>query len=67
MDEPGKRCNRKAWRAARTRTVQVGRLGGYYDLKYYRSCDHLIGNTPDIVRYLVEEGCWKGTGRQGNV
>ena len=25
-------------------------------LKYYRSCDHLIGNTPDIVRYLVEEG-----------
>lgn len=46
----------KARRRARTRTVQVGRLGGYYDLKYYRSCDHLIGNTPDIVRYLVEEG-----------
>ncbi len=31
----------------------VGRLGGYYDLKYYRKCDHLIGNTADIVEYLV--------------
>ena len=33
----------------------VGRLGGYYDLKYYQSCDHLIGNTQDIVRYLINE------------
>ena len=36
--------------------VHVARLGGYYDLKYYRHCDHLIGNTPDIVGYLVGEG-----------
>lgn len=36
--------------------VHVGRLGGYYDLKYYRNCDHLIGNTKDIVRYLVDSG-----------
>jgi len=36
--------------------MHVARLGGYYDLKYYRSCDHLIGNTPDIVNYLVREG-----------
>ncbi len=34
--------------------VHVARLGGYYDLKYYRACDHLIGNTRDIVDYLVE-------------
>ncbi len=33
----------------------IGRLGGYYDLKYYRGCDHLIGNTPDIVGYLEAE------------
>lgn len=32
--------------------VHVGRLGGYYDLKYYRKCDHLIGNTLDIVDYF---------------
>lgn len=35
--------------------VHVARLGGYYDLKYYRNCDHLIGNTRDLVRYLVEQ------------
>ena len=34
----------------------VARLGGYYDLKYYRHCDHLIGNTADIKRYLIDQG-----------
>ncbi|MEK9754821.1 MAG: glycosyltransferase, partial [Rhodospirillaceae bacterium] len=34
----------------------IARLGGYYDLKYYRACDHLIGNTENIVAYLVKEG-----------
>ena len=32
--------------------VHVARLGGYYNLKYYKNCDHLIGNTPQIVEYL---------------
>lgn len=36
--------------------VQVGRLGGYYDLKYYRGADHLIGNTQDIVDWIVGQG-----------
>lgn len=36
--------------------VHVARLGGYYDLKYYRACDHLIGNTADIVRYIQAQG-----------
>lgn len=36
--------------------VQVGRLGGYYDLKYYRHADHLIGNTRDIVEWMVAQG-----------
>lgn len=36
--------------------VHVARLGGYYDLKYYRHCDHLIGNTPDIVAYVRRAG-----------
>ena len=34
----------------------VARLGGYYDLKYYRRCDHLIGNTQGIVDYLMGQG-----------
>ncbi|MGC2198798.1 MAG: glycosyltransferase [Stellaceae bacterium] len=36
--------------------VHVARLGGYYNLKYYRRCDHLIGNTQAIVNYAVEKG-----------
>jgi glycosyltransferase involved in cell wall biosynthesis len=36
--------------------VHVARLGGYYDLKYYRRCDHLIGNTRAIVDYAVTKG-----------
>jgi len=36
--------------------VHVARLGGYYDLKYYWCCDHLIGNTRAIVDYAVAEG-----------
>jgi glycosyltransferase involved in cell wall biosynthesis len=36
--------------------THVGRLGGYYDLKYYRNCQHLIGNTGDIVDYVVRAG-----------
>jgi len=36
--------------------VLVGRLGGYYDLKYYRHCDHLIVNTKDLRTYLLGEG-----------
>ncbi len=36
--------------------VHLARLGGYYDLKYYRHCDHLIGNTRSIVDYAVSRG-----------
>jgi len=36
--------------------VHVGRLGGYYDLKFYRRCDRLIANTRAIVDYAVAAG-----------
>ena len=36
--------------------VHVGRLGGYYDLKYYRHCDWLIANTRAILDYAVAGG-----------
>jgi glycosyltransferase involved in cell wall biosynthesis len=36
--------------------VHLARLGGYYDLKYYRHCHHLIGNTRGIVDYAVSHG-----------
>jgi glycosyltransferase involved in cell wall biosynthesis len=36
--------------------VHVARLGGYYDVKYYRRCDYLVCNTRTIVDYAVAEG-----------
>jgi glycosyltransferase involved in cell wall biosynthesis len=36
--------------------VLVGRFGGYYDLKYFRHCDHLVGNTHDLVRNIAARG-----------
>lgn len=36
--------------------IKVARLGGYYDLKYYQSCDHLVANTQDICDYLIKQG-----------
>lgn len=35
---------------------RIGRLGGYYKLKNYRDFDALVGNTQDIVDWIVREG-----------
>jgi glycosyltransferase involved in cell wall biosynthesis len=52
--------SRAAAKTPRSRAVLCGRLGGYYDLKYYRRCTHLIGNTVDIVDYIVRQGWPRG-------
>lgn len=36
--------------------VHCARLGGYYKLKHYRRCRHLIGNSHGIVDYLIDQG-----------
>jgi len=36
--------------------VHVARLGGYYDLRYYKHCHHLIGNTRALTEWMVKEG-----------
>ncbi len=36
--------------------VHAARLGGYYNLKYYRGCDHLVVNTRGIAAYLTGRG-----------
>jgi glycosyltransferase involved in cell wall biosynthesis len=48
--------NRATQACPRGDFVHVARLGGYYDLKYYRACDHLIANTRAIVDYAVAGG-----------
>ena len=39
----------------------VGRLGGYYNLANFRRCDHLVCNSADVVRHVIERG-WPKTG-----
>jgi glycosyltransferase involved in cell wall biosynthesis len=40
--------------------VLAGRLGGYYDLRHFRHCDHLVGNTRTIVDWIAAQG-WPAT------
>jgi glycosyltransferase involved in cell wall biosynthesis len=49
--------NRATKMCPRGNFVHAARLGGYYDLKYYKFCDHLIGNTRGIVEY-IRAGGW---------
>lgn len=44
--------NRASRRVPRGFCPVVGRLGGYYGIKYYRNCDHLVGITPDLVDHI---------------
>lgn len=48
--------NRAARRLGRGPYVTVGRLGGWYPVRNYRTCDWLIGNTPGVLRHIVEDG-----------
>jgi glycosyltransferase involved in cell wall biosynthesis len=48
--------NRAARFAPKGDWTLVGRLGGYYDLKYYRRCDHLAANTRDLVGWIIARG-----------
>ncbi len=48
--------NRAARFTPRGDWTLVGRMGGFYDLKYYRRCDHIVGNTRGITRWITEQG-----------
>jgi glycosyltransferase involved in cell wall biosynthesis len=36
--------------------ARIGRLGGYYNLKYYKDFDRLVANTEDIAEWIVGQG-----------
>src|SRR5262249_11698076 len=44
--------------AIRRGFVHVARLGGYYQPKYYRGADFLVGNAQGFVGWLRELGLW---------
>ena len=48
--------NRAAGKTPRGPWARIGRLGGYYSLKYYRNFEALVANTPDIRRWVIEQG-----------
>lgn len=48
------------------RYALLARLGGYYNLKYYRNTDFFLANTPDIRQYLVDKGVPEGRARHIN-
>ena len=35
---------------------KMARLGGYYKLKYFKKCDHLVGITQALCDYVIKEG-----------
>lgn len=36
--------------------IRAGRIGGYYDIKYYRGFDHLICNAPGLIDHITGQG-----------
>jgi glycosyltransferase involved in cell wall biosynthesis len=48
--------NRAARHTPKGPWARVGRLGGYYNLKYYRGFDELVANTEDIADWAVGQG-----------
>jgi len=48
--------NRAARHTPKGPWARVGRLGGYYNLKYYAGFDELVANTEDIAEWIVGQG-----------
>jgi len=48
--------NRAARHTPKGPWARIGRLGGYYNLKYYRGFDELVANTEDIADWIVGQG-----------
>lgn len=48
--------NRAARHAPKGPWARIGRLGGYYNLKYYKGFDELVANTEHIAEWIVDQG-----------
>jgi glycosyltransferase involved in cell wall biosynthesis len=48
--------NRAARHTPKGPWARIGRLGGYYKLKYYEGFDELVANTEDIAEWIVQQG-----------
>lgn len=50
--------NRAARRLPSGPFTRVARIGGYYDPRFYKKCDWIVANTPDLVRHFTARG-WR--------
>jgi glycosyltransferase involved in cell wall biosynthesis len=48
--------NRAARHTPKGPWARIGRLGGYYNLKYYTGFEELVANTEDIAEWIVAQG-----------
>ena len=48
--------NRAARHTPKGPWARIGRLGGYYNLKYYKGFEELVANTQDIAEWIVSQG-----------
>ncbi len=48
--------NRAARHTPKGPWARIGRLGGYYNLKYYSGFEELVANTEDIAEWIVGQG-----------
>jgi glycosyltransferase involved in cell wall biosynthesis len=48
--------NRAARHTPKGPWTRIGRLGGYYNLKYYAGFEELVANTEDIAEWIVSQG-----------
>ncbi len=48
--------NRAARHTPKGPWARIGRLGGYYNLKFYAGFDELVANTEDIAEWIVGQG-----------
>lgn len=44
------------WEKGLPKFVKVARLGGYYSVKYFKTCDNFVVITPDLQKHLMNNG-----------
>ncbi len=47
---------RASWQIPPGAYRKVGRVGGYYKIKYFRTCDHILAIAPHLADHMVAQG-----------
>ncbi|TVQ35510.1 MAG: glycosyltransferase [Geminicoccaceae bacterium] len=47
---------RASWQVPPGPYRKVGRVGGYYKVKYFQSCDHILAIAPHLADHMVAQG-----------